>query len=374
MRTTRGRRLALSSSVLAIASVCGALTGCAAEEPHSALYAPLQLEPEPLAPESALAAAGPFTHYIALGDSYSAGTGLPDQAGDCTSSKNGWPFQVAKEINKSAAAPPPVTLMACSGARTENITGPYPKRKQTMAQTSALSPSLPSTTLVTITVGGNDSGAIDFGACLEAVSKTPTTAEATCTDVAAAITKRIDTEVASKLLTTFNAIRSAAPTGATIVAVGYPHVLSTENNELCKQFDLPRLVPTSVRTLFNSGIDRLNTAIATAAKSAGILSITSEIVTAFEGRGICSEQEYIVALSDPLVFTEAAGHPNAAGYGAYTSAVLQALSTLVTHRTVSDSPEPPVAGSSAPPPVPVPGANTSTSGVHPQPPRTLFCR
>jgi lysophospholipase L1-like esterase len=366
MKTTIQVNPALTRGVLAIAGIYSFIAGCAPEHPQEAVGTDAALL------GSALSAAGPFTHYVAMGDSYSAGTGLVDQAGACTSSTGAWPYQVAPLINELAGAPPStaapeIVFRACSGAKAENITGPYPERQQA-PQIDALSMSgLPSTTLITLTVGGNDAGAGDFGVCLLAAMFDPTTAEATCKQIAESITNRINTVVASKLQSTFTAISDAAPAGATIVAVGYPHLMSSANNAACTNAGFATGIPTSVRTLFNNGIDSLNRAIDSAARDAGIQSITSEIVTAFQGHEICSEQEWFVALSDPLLRTptgaisEAGGHPNEAGYEAYTNAMLQALASRVRITTV-DMPDLPVPGSEEQPPTIPPTPDTESTG------------
>src|SRR5262245_24578488 len=91
----------------------------------------------------AVSVAGPV-NYVALGDSYSAGVGAgsyESDSGSCRRSDNAYPKLWAN--NRS---PVSFKFVACSGARTDNVLN---------SQLSALTPD---TTLVTITVGGNDAG------------------------------------------------------------------------------------------------------------------------------------------------------------------------------------------------------------------------
>src|SRR5277367_6073782 len=82
--------------------------------------------------------------YVALGDSYSSGLGAGDyisSSGSCDRSTNAYPEQWA-----DANSPASFVSVACSGATTADVLA---------SQVSALSAS---TTLVSITIGGNDAG------------------------------------------------------------------------------------------------------------------------------------------------------------------------------------------------------------------------
>jgi lysophospholipase L1-like esterase len=110
----------------------------------------------PAEPASAAGAAGAAAPggYVALGDSYTAGPLIPDQLADplgCLRSDRDYPHVVAAEL-----APTVFRDVSCSGADTGDMTspqgitpGPNPP------QLDALSPS---TTLVTLGIGGNDIG------------------------------------------------------------------------------------------------------------------------------------------------------------------------------------------------------------------------
>src|ERR1700733_9675188 len=93
---------------------------------------------------SPAANAAPAVHYVALGDSYSSGVGAGDyisSSGSCDRSTNAYPEQWA-----DANTPASFVSVACSGATTADVLS---------SQVPALSAS---TTLVSITIGGNDAG------------------------------------------------------------------------------------------------------------------------------------------------------------------------------------------------------------------------
>src|SRR5580704_6528527 len=87
------------------------------------------------------AQAASAVHYVALGDSYSSGVGAGGTSGSCGQSSNAYPALWAK-----AHSPASFTFAACSNATTSDVIG---------GQLSSLNAS---TTLVSITIGGNDAG------------------------------------------------------------------------------------------------------------------------------------------------------------------------------------------------------------------------
>jgi lysophospholipase L1-like esterase len=94
--------------------------------------------------------------YVALGDSYTAGLGIPEQTGataGCGQSTGSYPYRVARTLRLK------LTDVSCSGATIPDLTAAQPTGEGTNpAQLSALSPG---TALVTVGIGGNDIGIID---------------------------------------------------------------------------------------------------------------------------------------------------------------------------------------------------------------------
>ena len=104
-----------------------------------------------------LGAGGP-PHYVALGDSYTAGPLIPDQTGSpagCLRSTHSYPFLVAAGTGAAT-----FTDVSCQGATTADMTHAQSVPLGTNPpQDNALSAS---TTLVTLQIGGNDIGFSDI--------------------------------------------------------------------------------------------------------------------------------------------------------------------------------------------------------------------
>jgi lysophospholipase L1-like esterase len=95
-------------------------------------------------------------HYVALGDSYASGPGIPVQRTDpigCQRSTANYPAHLAQALGI-----PHYTDVSCGGARTDHMTAPQPVQPDpNPPQFDALRPD---TDLVTVTIGGNN---IDIG-------------------------------------------------------------------------------------------------------------------------------------------------------------------------------------------------------------------
>src|SRR6478609_5036002 len=140
-------------------------------------------------------------NYVALGDSYSAGVGsgsYTSESGSCSRSTKAYPY-----LWKTPHAPTSFAFVACSGAKTGDVAA---------NQLGALSTS---TTLVSITIGGNDAGfastmqtcVLDSeSACLSAVNTAKSYAVNT---------------LPGKLATLYGQIKAKAP-NAHVVVLGYP--------------------------------------------------------------------------------------------------------------------------------------------------------
>ena len=128
LRSSHPRRLALIVALAIVAAIAlpGATAGATANT----------------------GAAGFAGRYVALGDSYAAGPGVPRlriTSGLCGRSTNNYPTRVAAEL-----APSAFTDVSCSGAETHHMTT---RQHSNPPQYSALKAD---TRVVTITIGGND--------------------------------------------------------------------------------------------------------------------------------------------------------------------------------------------------------------------------
>ncbi|MGH9004173.1 MAG: SGNH/GDSL hydrolase family protein, partial [Acidimicrobiia bacterium] len=156
-------------------------------------------------------------YYLALGDSYSSGSGAPPydpESGDCHRSSLGYP--------SLAAGQPPARdwtfgFIACSGATTDDV-----NRPDETGQAHQVEEVGDGVRLVTITIGGNDAR---FGAMVRrcALGSVPCTEE---NDDEEAF---IENEVRPKLKTTYARLR-AASTEARMVVLTYVHIFQTEDH------------------------------------------------------------------------------------------------------------------------------------------------
>lgn len=141
------------------------------------------------------------TNYVALGDSYASGVGsgsYTSESGSCLRSTRAYP-----QLWTNGHAPSSFRFVACSGAKTTDVTA---------NQLSALSSS---TTLVSITIGGNDVG---FSSVMTDCVLYSTS---TCVNEVNAAEHVARTKLPGWLDTTYNGIHSHAP-DARVVVVDYP--------------------------------------------------------------------------------------------------------------------------------------------------------
>jgi hypothetical protein len=93
------------------------------------------------------------------------------------------------------------------------------------------------------------------------------------------------------------------------------------------------MISPTYRQRRNDLADAINAKIASAAETAGVQSITDEVVAAFAGREACAPQEMIGSLTM---------HPNAAGHQAYAQLVASGVRAFMTRtRTIDERTVPP---------------------------------
>src|SRR5664280_202161 len=165
-------------------------------------------------------AATGFT-YVALGDSYAAGTGTA--TGVATPLSGGYPcFQSDTSYPNQLAAYAQLTTgfinVTCAGATTSDIGAELYAAAVQVGATSGVSQ-------VTVTVGGNDLG---FAQSLQACAK-PASPE--CQTALATATSNLKT-VSAKVSGVITQIRGAAP-GARIYVTGYPLLFGNFKTPTC---------------------------------------------------------------------------------------------------------------------------------------------
>ncbi len=233
--------------------------------------------------------------YVALGDSFAAGYGLPSKSDAasqlCARSNLAYPellngFRKLKNLD----------FVACSGATTRDLWN---------LQLSALNAS---TRTVTVTVGGNDAGFSQLG-CLQTgcdLDQLSTAVRAAL----AALAGLTESDTVVGLPRILAAIHARAP-HAKIFITGYPELFGTSSRVYGTSLACP--VAVADRGVVNGMTAQLNAVIkgsAAAARSAGVNVTYVGVASAFDRHGLCNSRA-------PFITT--ALHPNVAGQATYAT-------------------------------------------------------
>ena len=222
--------------------------------------------------------------YVALGDSYSSGVGTASYTLDsgCKRSVYAYPYLYTQKHPGTS-----LTFAACSGAKTSNLLA-----TQMQAVTSA-------TTLVTMTIGGNDIGFANL------------IYQCTLSNCSAALDStraNLETKLGAPLDTVYTTVKARAAPGATIIVLGYPRVFSSAG---C--FGTLGISSTE-RTKANALSDALDRVIATHAAADGVTYKTAidTAIGTFNGHAVCSSSPWLNGLN--LLSTGESYHPNRTGH------------------------------------------------------------
>lgn len=233
--------------------------------------------------------------YVALGDSYSSGTGTRAYLADgtsCQRSVYAYPSLIASAKGYS------LNFRACSGATIADVAG---------TQLSALAPT---TSYVSLSVGGNDAA---FVSVLTECAKPAWMSNCTAAiDRAQAI---ITGQLPGSLDSLYDQIRARAP-HASVTVAGYPRIFNGEDCNAATWFS-----PAEEARL-NATADLLNRTTAAAAAAAGFTF--RDPSTAFVGHAVCDDVEWLNGLSNPISDSY---HPNRAGHASAYVPVLGAALT-----------------------------------------------
>jgi lysophospholipase L1-like esterase len=231
-----------------------------------------------------VAAAGPAgaatVRYVALGDSYSSGLGAGNYdpaSGSCRRSSNAYPARWA-----AAHSPASFSFTACSGARTTDVLS------------GQLGPLNSDTTLVSITIGGNDAG---FSNVMETCVLG---SDSACLAAVAGAQAFAQNELPGRLNTLFSAIDSRAPS-AHVVVLDYPHLYMITN--VCVGLSNTK------RTALNNAADTLDTVISKATAEASFAF--SDVRDDFAGHELCSGDGWLRSVTIPIGESY---HPTALGH------------------------------------------------------------
>jgi lysophospholipase L1-like esterase len=227
------------------------------------------------------ASAQSSVRYVALGDSYSSGLGADSytaESGSCKRSTNAYPALWAANN-----APASYVSVACSGAVTADVIN---------AQTAALSAA---TTLVSITIGGNDVGFSDImtTCVLDGTSD--------CVNAVQAAENKVQSTLPGLLDNVYNSIRAKAP-AARVVVLSYP--VFYQLNTFCIGLS------TTSRTKIDEGINLLDATTGQAAARHGF--VFADVRSTFVGHQLCSYgSKWLHALN--ITDIGESYHPTAAG-------------------------------------------------------------
>jgi lysophospholipase L1-like esterase len=260
------RRLVLIASSIAL---------CAAATAVPALAAPADAA---VLPQAAL----PAVRYVALGDSYSSGVGAGDyysSSGSCDRSADAYPALWA-----AASHPASFAFEACAEATIGSVLS---------GQLSALTKA---TTLVSITIGGNDVGFVPVMATCVLL---PTSF---CVNAVHNAEAEIQSALPGKLNQLLTAIAADAP-DARIVIVGYPEPYDLSKSASCVGLS------TTDRTDLDQAAGQLDAQLQAAAVRYG--DAFADVRPAFGGHQICDSDSFLNSVD--WLDIGASYHPNAAG-------------------------------------------------------------
>ncbi|MEU5489383.1 SGNH/GDSL hydrolase family protein [Streptomyces sp. NPDC020196] len=241
---------------------------------------------------------GAVDNYVALGDSYAAGTGLPRQTdAECKRSEQSYTWWIAQTYK-----PAVFKDVTCSGATTRSL---WNKEGSSAPQVNALSKD---TDLVTVTLGGNDLGFANvLTTCVLAgmVTKEGTP----CRDQLTAGGKNLDADFArlnTRIPDMLTDIKRRSPQ-ARVVVVGYPNLFPADGSTCGSSVPLAK----GDMAWLNQATDRLNLVLETAAhlKQAEFVNPSS----VFRGRDMCqpAANQWVNPL---LPQTPDSAHPNTIGH------------------------------------------------------------
>jgi lysophospholipase L1-like esterase len=249
-------------------------------------------------------------HYVALGDSYSSGLGIPDETNpNCGRSDSNYPSLVAQAVRATT-----FTDVTCAGAETRHMAE---RQDSAPPQLDALRPE---TTLVTLGIGGNDlglAGIITRCVLLGTVNPSGSPCKTSYTLLGQdEIRDRIN-QVAPKIEAVLKEIHARSPQ-ATVLLAGYP-VIVPDDGSACRD-----LIPFAVGdfAFFRDKEKQFNSMLA---QQANVYDATYvDAYTPSVGHDACKPEG--VRWLEPQATESAAGfHPNAAGHQSTAGAVLAAL-------------------------------------------------
>jgi lysophospholipase L1-like esterase len=220
-------------------------------------------------------------NYAALGDSYSSGLGAGNygSSGSCDRSSGAY-----GQLWANANSPASFDFAACSGAKTTDVVN---------TQAPTLSSA---TTLVSITIGGNDVG---FASVMETCVLGSTSS---CVSAVNSAENQANTTLPGELDNALNAIRAHAP-NARVVVLDYPELYDLSNSTFCIGLS------TTDRTALNQAADILDSQIQAAAARHG--DVFADVRSTFSGHELCDGSGWLHSVD--IFDISDSYHPTATG-------------------------------------------------------------
>jgi lysophospholipase L1-like esterase len=239
------------------------------------------------------------TKYVALGDSYSSGTGTRTfYEASCQRSVYAYPY-LLHEAHTSWT----FVNATCAGATTSTLLS-----SQVASVTS-------DTNWVTYTIGGNDAG---FSHVITECAL-PSWAS-NCTGAVNEAQSIIKNQLPARLDSVNNAIKSRAAS-AKVIVLDYPRLFNGEDCNALTFFSA------SEETRLNETADQMKSQLSAAATRAGANFLFRDVIPPFTGHAVCdggggSSTEWINGLSNP---TGESYHPKVSGHASGYYPVVHAV-------------------------------------------------
>ncbi len=233
--------------------------------------------------------------YVALGDSYSSGTGTRTYFDSgCQRSVYAYPSLVDVQRPNTD-----LVFAACSGARTGDVLN-----NQVSSLTST-------TRWVTITIGGNDAG---FSSVITECAQPSWFSN--CGGSIDTAQNYIRNTLPGQLTNVYNAIKSRSPS-ATVIVLSYPRLFMGVDCNAGTFFSSTEM------TRLNQTADLLRDVTRDRALAAGANFVFKDAIPPFVGHAVCSSTEWINGLSNPIGESY---HPNRTGHSSgYAPLARQAM-------------------------------------------------
>jgi lysophospholipase L1-like esterase len=220
-------------------------------------------------------------NYVALGDSYSSGTGTRDYSLNSGCQRGPYAYPALIKADRPGTN---LTFVACSGAKTGDVLA---NQVQSLNST---------TNIVTITIGGNDAG---FSSVITKCAQPwPVNCDGDITNAQ----NYINNTLPGQLNSVYTQIKSRAP-NAVVIVLGYPRLFMGVDCNAGTFFS------TSEMTRLNQTADILKNV--TAGRAAAYSFTFKDAIPGFTGHAVCSSTEWLNGLSNPISDSY---HPNRSGH------------------------------------------------------------